>query len=611
MCGICGIYGLEDKVLIRKMMGALSHRGNDDSGIYLDKGISLGHQRLSIIDIEGGHQPMANEDGSIWTVYNGEIYNYKALKEELEKKGHRFSTSSDTEVIVHAYEEYGNAFVERLRGMFAFAIWDGTKKRLLLARDRIGIKPLYYAEMGGVLIFASEIKGILQYSGLKTRMNKDVLDEFLSFGYVSGENTLFEEIKKLEQGTLLSHDREGKNVERYWALGIAQSLEKNENSIVKELREKIEEGVEAHMIADVPVGAFLSGGIDSSYIVGLMSRLMDEPLKTFSVGFGSEEYDELKYARFAANYFGTEHEEMIVKPEPELLPKITWHLEEPLTDPALIPTYKVSELARKKVKVVLTGDGADEQFAGYNVHKIMYANRLYSKYFGRMGRDFHLKLLPNNFRFMRGIKYATLSHDPRETFYNYLNSFDKAEKEALYNIKIKTSDIKEVDEALKDANEKDIAAKIMKIDCSRLLPNYFLMKVDKMTMANSLEARVPYLDHVLIEFTSKIPSSVQLKNFKEKYLLRKAANNILPKKIVNRPKHGFDVPIKQWLDSGIIEIARQLLDREEIKKHNLFRPYTIDKILKHDTREKSKQIWTLMMFQMWYKIFIEREYTVF
>jgi asparagine synthase (glutamine-hydrolysing) len=604
MCGICGIYGFEDKELIKKMMEAISHRGTDDSGFYVGGGISLGHRRLSIIDVKGGHQPMANEDGSIWIVYNGEIYNFKELREKLEKVGHKFSTSSDTEVIIHAYEEYGDYFVKKLRGMFAFAIWDERKKRLLLIRDRVGIKPLYYTIVGDVLLFSSEIKAILQYPEFKARVNREALDEFLSFGYVSGDNTLFEGIKKLEQGTLLLYDGRKKKI-KYWELEVNESFQKSEDLIIRELRAKIEESIKAHMIADVPVGAFLSGGIDSSYIVGLMSRLMDEPLKTFSVGFGYEEYDELRYARIVAEYFGTEHQEIIVEPDPDLLPKITWHLEEPATDPALIPTYKVSELARKKVKVVLTGDGADEQFAGYNIHKIMYANRLYYKYFPKWCKNL-LYLLPDRFRVARGIKFSMFSEDPQKTFYNYLNTFNREERAALYNIKIniETKGLKDIDEALRNVSVDNVIAKLMKIDCTRLLPNYFLMKVDKMTMAHALEARVPYLDYSLVEYTARIPSRLQLKNFREKYLLRKVAQGFLPREIVKRPKHGFDVPLEKWFNAGFRDIAEDILDNKKVS-HDFFDRSYLKKILESKGKKGSRQLWNLMMFQEWYNIFIE------
>ncbi len=605
MCGICGIWGLDDKTILKGMMESISHRGPDDSGEFIDRGISLGHLRLSIIDLTSGHQPVFNEDDSIAVVFNGEIYNYRELKAELEAMGHKFYTSSDTETIVHAYEEYGNSFVHKLKGMFAIALWDGNRKILILARDRVGIKPLYYAIIDGKLVFASEIKAILKFPGIQAAINKNVIDEFFSFGYVSRENTLFSGIKKLEQGHMLIIEDGDVTARKYWELDASEPLDQSENDIVSSLIDRIKKSVKAHMVSDVPVGAFLSGGIDSSFIVGLMSQLTDEPVKTFSVGFDVAGYDELKYAHRVSECFGTEHEGIIVGPEPSLLEKISWHMEEPATDPALVPTYKVSELAQKKVKVVLTGDGADEQFAGYNIHKVMYINRLYYHYLpSPIGKKIPFNLLPDTFRFLRGIKYSIMYDDPAKTYKNYLTIFGLKEKKELYNINTREHLPKDISAVLRQANHKNVAGKLLKIDCQRLLPNYFLMKVDKMTMARSIEARVPFLDHALLEFTYKIPTGLQLKNFKEKYLLRKAAANLLPKDILKRPKHGFDVPIKEWFDAGLIDIAKQLLDKKELK-HGLINARNLDKILRNDDRRMARQLWTLMMFQMWYKRFFE------
>jgi len=603
MCGICGFLGLEDKAILKEMMETLSHRGPDDSGEFFDRGMSLGQLRLSIIDLEGGHQPIFNEDGSIAVVFNGEIYNYRELKTELEAKGHELSTTSDTETIAHLYEEKGDSFVNKLKGMFAIALWDGNQKKLVLARDRVGIKPLYYTVTDGNLVFASEIKAILEFPGIQPGINHAVIDEFFSFGYVSGENTLFSGIKKLEQGHLLTIEDGNISVKKYWELDASEPLHQSENDIVSSLRDRIKKSVEAHMISDVPVGAFLSGGIDSSFIVGLMSQLTDEPVKTFSAGFDVAGYDELKYAHKVSECFETEHKEIIVGPEPSLLEKISWHMEEPATDPALVPTYKISELAQKKVKVVLTGDGADEQFAGYNIHKVMYINRLYYHYLpSPVGKRTPFNLLPDTFRFLRGIKYSTEYDDPVKTYENYLTAFGLKEKKELYNINSREGLPKDISAVLRQADHKNVAGKLLKIDCQRLLPNYFLMKVDKMTMARSIEARVPFLDHALLEFTYKIPTGLQLKNFKEKYLLRKAAANLLPKDILKRPKHGFDVPIKEWFDAGLIDIAKQHLDKKEIK-HGLINTRNLDKILRNDDRRRARQLWTLMMFQMWYRIF--------
>ncbi len=604
MCGICGVLGEGDKKTLKRMMDAISHRGPDSSGIYIDKNIFLGHRRLSIIDLKTGNQPMHNEDETVWLIFNGEIYNYIELRKKLEKQGHRFQTKSDSETIIHLYEEYGNSFVKKLRGMFAFALIDKKRKKLLLVRDRVGIKPLYYTWQNNNLVFASEIKSIFQYPGIEAEIRKASMNEFLMFGYVSGHNTLFRGIKKLPQGSILVLENGRKTIKRYWELG-SEIIKERESYFIENLKKKLRESIKLHMISDVPVGLLLSGGIDSSYILSIMKGFTDKPVKTFSVGFDVKGYDELEYARFVSDYFETDHNEIIIGPEHDILPKIAWHIEEPPTDPALLPVYKVSELVRKKrIKVVLTGDGADEQFAGYNIHKIMYANRLYYKYTPGFAAKI-LKMLPAKFRTIRGIRFATLSKDPLKTFYNYMNNFNEREKDRLYNANTKAFNIPEINRILTNLNETNIASKLMKLDFERLLPNYFLMKTDKMTMACSIEARVPYLDHVLAEFNAKIPGRLQLKNFKEKYVLKKAAGSMLPKKIITRPKHGFDVPIKEWFEKGMIDIAEGLLTETETKKLGMFNQKYIEKLLKLENMKKTRQLWNLMMFQIWHKSFIE------
>ncbi len=602
MCGITGFYGFEDKARLKQMTDALAHRGPDDSGYYTSSLACLGNRRLSIIDLPGGKQPVHNENESIFAVFNGEIYNYKKLSSELKKAGHEFYTNSDTETIVHAYEEWGDAFLAKLKGMFAFAIWDEEKKRLIIARDRIGIKPLYYAKQGKKLFFASEIKALLKGIGEKPALDEDALNEFFSLGYVSGNKTLFKQVKKLEQGSCMTVDGNAGgavSVEKYWELGT-EINDAGEGFYLKSLEERLKQSVRDHLISDVPVGAFVSGGLDSSLLVALMSQISSEPLKTFSIGFGVEGFDELEHARVVSEHFNTDHVEKIIEPKPEFLMDATWAFEEPATDPAFIPLLEISREARKKVKVALTGDGADEQFAGYNVHKIMYANRVF---FEKVPAAFvkATAVLPDKLKVFRGIKYAAFSRDAGETYWHYLNAF----KEKNDVITLQETRNNALGQYFSDADSKNILSKMLKLDCENLLPNYFLMKTDKTTMAHSIEARVPYLDHELIEFSATIPAKLKLQGFTDKYLLRKVAQKLLPKSILKRPKQGFNVPIVKWFELGFIDVAKQFLDEKQVG-HKFFNSEKVEKLLlDYKTPANARKLWRILMFQIWFKVFIE------
>ena len=591
MCGICGFIGFEDKNLIKKMNSTLHHRGPDDNGYYYGENATLGHRRLSIIDLESGHQPIHNEEENIFVVFNGEIYNYLKLRSELEKKGHDFYTLTDTEVLVHLYEEFGINFLDKLDGMFSFAIWDDENQILLLSRDRIGKKPLYYTKTENGFLFASEIKAILEYN-IEKKLNYDVLSHFLTYRSTPNSETFFENIKKVLPGSVLSYNNNTNiiNINKYYNLHKNFNINfTSEEEIIDILRKKIIGSVEKRLMSDVPLGAYLSGGIDSSTIVAIASKLYDgnKTLKTFSVGFGVST-DELENAKETASYFGTDHRELYINPDKisNILPKIIWHLDEPIADPAIIPVYLMSELTKKHVSVVLTGEGADELFAGYPKYKLF--------------SDF-LRPIPDNLRY-KLYKYSPPS-----------NVFDEKEKEKLLLDKKFIKNKYEKDIIIKD--NKDIKIELndlMKKDMEYWLPNYLLMKVDKMTMAHGLEARAPFLDNELIELSLNIPVSLKVRNLTGKYILRKAMANILPKDVVNRKKRGFPMPLNNWLKGDLKELLIQNLYDSEIIK-DLFHEEYIDKILKgfessiNPIRKMrlTIQAWTLLTFSIWYDIYLK------
>ena len=616
MCGICGVVGFEDKRLLKRMCKVLSHRGPDDEGYFIDENVMLGHRRLSIIDVKGGKQPIHNEDESIWIVFNGEIYNFLALRRELEERGHSFYTRSDTEVILHAYEEFGEECVNRLRGMFAFAIWDSEKKKLFLARDRLGKKPLYYSFFNGALFFASEIKAILQYPDMPRRVNTEALDQYLTFQYVPAPLTMFDGIYKLLPGHTLTFKSGRILVKKYWDIEM-EPVAAPEDYFAKRLRQILEQAVKIRLMSEVPLGAYLSGGIDSSSVVALMSRYSEEPVKTISVGFGEPD-DELKYARVVAEHFETDHREIIVQASAaELLPKIIWHLDEPLADAAVVPTYLMSREAKKHVTVILTGDGSDEIFAGYPHYRTLPRMEKHRKVVPLLIKRILTPLsraLPyiGNGRPNRYLQYIS-APDLTELYFRFNAVYEEYEKEKLYTeeLKEKTKNVKKPREIVGPYLENrtgDLMNRLLLYDIKVLLPDDFLMKVDKNTMAWSVEARSPFLDHNLVEFSATLPPYLKMNNGVEKYILKKAMKDILPKVTVKRKKRGFNVPINVWLDGELRELAAQVLSKENLKKHGFFEYDTVEKILKRSTKNRydyANQVWSLLVFQMWYERYIE------
>lgn len=606
MCGICGTVGLEDKNLIKRMCNAIAHRGPDDEGIYLDKNISLGHRRLSIIDLEGGHQPVHNEDETIWITFNGEIYNYKELKKDLEKK-HNFYTNTDTEVIIHCYEEYGDGFVEKLNGMFAFAIWDSSRKKLLLARDPIGKKPLYYHWDGEMFIFASEIKAVLE-AGIKKELDLNGLCAYLSYQYTIGEGTLFKGIKKLLGGHILTLRNGNIKIQKYWDIQEKTTTDSDEN-LIKKLRALLEKSAKYRLIADVPVGAFLSGGIDSSCVVALSRPHVDYEFHTFSVGF--ETFSEFKYAKMVSDSLDTSHHEITIDSDmvAHELNKIAWHYDEPLGDAAIINNYFLSKEARKYVKVVLAGEAGDEIFAGYPNYK---RNLKYHDFF-------EMPLLSNIVSNMIRIssRKGNIYENRVERFLDFFAqpSFERAHlysTKELNNNEIKylsTLDPNDIDSfAIYPRNIRNPLNKMLALDCKNLLPEKFLMKADKATMANSVEERLPLMDKNIVEFAFSIPARLKLRNGDGKYILKMAVNDLLPDEIIKRKKQGFGTPVDNWISKGGLKeiVIQELSDNELIKKY--FRKERIGRMIKdlnHGNALKVRTIWTIFALGLWYDVCFE------
>jgi asparagine synthase (glutamine-hydrolysing) len=619
MCGICGIAGQRDPELVQRMTRTMVHRGPDDEGFYSDQSVSLGMRRLSIIDLESGHQPITNEDQSVWVIFNGEIYNYRELRASLEKKGHRFATGSDTEVIAHAYEEYGEACVHALRGMFTFALWDRARARLLLARDRLGIKPLYYWISGGVLVFGSEIKAILAHPGVSREVNVTALDLYLTLQYVPAPWTMFEGIQKLLPGHLLVWgDREAR-IERYWDVVFLEAPRPvREADAVEALRERLEEAVRYRLIADVPLGALLSGGVDSSVIVALMARAASGPVKTFTVGFDvGGKYNELEEARLIAKRFGTDHHELVMDPRQaqEWLPKLIWHLDEPLADRAFLPTFLICRFARERVKVVLTGEGGDELFAGYPRYAWFRAGEALSKRVPAAICDATIRLagLAAGEKIQRYAQLVLTDLPPADRHLAWVGNFVPDAKSALWGPALKERVRPDAARELVDGlfsvrKDGSLLHRLMYLDIKTWLVDDILHKVDKMSMATSLEARVPLLDHKLVEFVATLPAALKLPGFQMKRLLKEAVKDLIPAGILNRRKHAFQVPVAEWFRGGLRELLQATLLSADRLRHGFFNIHEVGRLVGEHLGgrgDHNQCLWNLVCFQLWYEQFIE------
>jgi asparagine synthase (glutamine-hydrolysing) len=625
MCGIAGIVKLNptetvDEARLKRMRDVLRHRGPDGEGLWIEGPVGLGHRRLAIVDVAGGHQPMATEDESAWIVYNGEIYNHPALRPELEARGHRYRTRSDTETILHLYEELGERCVERLQGMFAFALWDRARRQLLLARDRLGIKPLYYAVTGDELVFASEIKAILAAGGVRPRFNEAVLPEFLARRFVSGEETFFRGVKKLLPGRTLSWSAGGEpRQRRYWRVPTAvDTSPAGLDERADELRVRLEGAIRSHLMSDVPLGLFLSGGLDSSGLAALMAPMVMEPIRTFAVGFDEPEANELHYARLAARAAGAEHREVVVSPADffRALPRLLWHEDEPIAHESSIPLHFVSALARDHVKVVLTGEGADELFLGYNWYRVTAWNQ-------RLGRPYWalvpaalrsqvrrlIHRLPKPMRRYAQRTFLALEPDARSLFFENFTIFSDELRHGLLRRDLTAAD--PYAQALQLYLEPDGGPleRASYVDLQTYLVE-LLMKQDQMSMAASIESRVPFLDHTLVEHVVAMPAHFKVRGWQTKAVLRRALDKRVPREILTRPKMGFPVPLGRWLRGPFWPVVEEFVIGPRSLGRGLFDPARLlalaeehrNGIKKHDAR-----LWLLINLEIWQRIFLDGE----
>jgi asparagine synthase (glutamine-hydrolysing) len=621
MCGICGAVSLAgsepvSEGLLRCMAATLRHRGPDDEGYYLDGRAGLAIRRLSIIDLATGHQPITNEDQSVWVVFNGEIYNYREVGRRLRQKGHVFATQSDTEVIVHAYEEYGDDCLDHFNGMFGLALWDARRRRLLLARDRLGIKPLYYHLSHDRLVFGSELKAVIAHPGVPREIDLVALDHFLSLEYVPGPRTIFNNICKLPPGHRLIIDDGACRLEKYWSIPH-RPVPGDEEQCRQALVELIRDAVTSQMVADVPLGAFLSGGIDSSTVVGHMSQASAKPVRSFSVGFEDATYNELPYARLVAEAFATEHHEEWLQPDvASLAEQLVSHFDEPFADFSIFPTYLICQVARKSVKVVLSGDGGDELFAGYDTY---VAQRLAHRYYDWLPGSLRHKLLPavadllppqpakkgviNKVkRFVEGAALPAAWQHAR--WMVFINESDKAR---LYRPDLRhalNGDVfgSTIMPYFSQAGPRDALAQQQYVDLKTYLVDDILTKIDRMSMAVSLEARVPLLDHRIVEFALNLPPELKLRGNTTKHLLRRAVADLLPPAVLAKPKQGFSIPLKQWLRGPLRPLMTDLLSPSAIGRNGFFQPRCVQQwVSEHlDGRANhSHRLWALMVFALW------------
>jgi asparagine synthase (glutamine-hydrolysing) len=627
MCGICGVWQAEpvERRALEKMTGVMRHRGPDDQGFYLNRGVGLASVRLSIIDLSTGKQPIANEDETVWIVFNGEIYNYPELRRELMARGHRFRTQSDTEVIVHLYEQYGTECVKRLRGMFAFALWDDRARRLLVARDPLGQKPVYYRHREHEFVFASEIKALLEDPRVRPALDVHAMHDYISVRCVPGDRTLFAGIRKLEAGEYLTVEDDRVAVERYWDLRYLPKLEGSERDLVDELRARLMETVTCHMLSDVPVGAFLSGGIDSSLVTAMMSTVSDQPISTFSIGVRERDFNELPYARMVADQYHTDHHEAIVDPHFVAdLPEMLWHIEEPV-DPFAFGVYAVSRLAGQHVKVVLSGDGGDEMFAGYDRY---VGNQLVDWYClvpGPLRRgllDPAIGLLPDNFSYNNRVQklrwmlaMSRHTHGQRYADSCMFLRFTHTHKEALYSESL-WRELGPYDSSahllryFNADNASDLVDRMLYTDVKTRLPDHLLMVGDRMTMAHSVEGRSPYVDQELAEFVARLPSTYKIRGRRLKYIQREVAREFLPEKLVNRRKQGFGFPLAYWFRHELRGLMAAVIQDSSLVAAGYFRREAMEALFSEHLSgrvDHNYRLWLLLNLELWQRTFVERQ----
>lgn len=626
MCGITGFIAQEASAdirrrtdLLERMCASIVYRGPDEQGTLVRDQAALGMRRLSIIDLRSGRQPIFSSDGNLAIVFNGEIYNYLELRKELEGLGHKFRTNSDTEVIVTAFERFGKDCLSKLRGMFAFAIWNFADRSLFIARDRVGKKPLFYTvTKTGDFVFGSELKTLLVHGELAKEIDPAALDAYLTFGYVPEEFCILKHAHKLPPGHFLTFKNGRVSTERYWDIDLSEpDITRSEGEWIESLREKIVESVRIRLVSEVPLGAFLSGGIDSSAVVGTMAGLSDRPVKTFSIGFREDSFDELSFARKTAARFGTEHHEFIVTPDLfEITDEIVWHFDEPFADQSALPTYMLSKMAREYVTVVLSGDGGDEVFAGYERYVV---NRSRSRFdsvpaafrthlFRRLSR-----VLPHG-AFGKNLLY-NISLDPVGRYIDSISAFNAPKKRLLYSKDLSAllnGSMGCGEEMFREFCEtkgpNDPLHRVLYLDSKTYLPGDILTKVDRMSMANSLEARAPLLDHELIELVARIPSQLKMKGVETKYILKKAMEGIVPDEILHRPKQGFGVPIGEWINDQLRDRINDDLTTSKTRDRGYFDQRYVKTLLDEHTRRRrdhSDKLWMLWMLELWFRRYID------
>ena len=633
MCGICGVfYSDRTRRVNRDALVAMNqqivHRGPDDDGFFIEENVGLAMRRLSIIDIQTGHQPLNNEDGSVWIVFNGEIYNHQDLREDLQSRGHSYRTKSDTETIVHLYEEYGSNCVEHLRGMFAFAIWDRSKRCLFIARDRLGIKPLYYRYDGNRLLFGSEIKAVLACPGVKPEFNRGTLAEYLAFGYIAGAESMYAGIRKLMPGHILTLDECGQLLTTsYWDLEVkADDGNQPREHYVRRYREQLEECVSSHLMSDVPLGVFLSGGLDSSSVAALTTRIRKEPIETFAVGYGEEAYSELPYARTVAEHLKSRHHEVHLSRDEffQILPRLIWHEDEPIVWPSSVALYFVARLARERVTVVLTGEGSDETLGGYSRYPWTLLNsRLDSVYraltpavLRRVLRE-GISAFPLSADSKRKLEHTFLWRDsaawPSFYFDNFYSAFSAAEQDDLLTPEAKQMAGDAYAGSMKYWNHSsgNLLHRLLYADIKTYLVE-LLMKQDQMSMAASIESRVPFLDHSLVEFTASIPAKYATRGMAGKCILKAAVEDLLPNSIVHRQKMGFPTPWAYWLAGPQLEDLEHLLVEPRTLQRGLFRGEIVKRLFaehRAGSRDHGNRIWRLLNLELWLRVCVDGEST--
>ena len=626
MCGIAGFIErnkitppAEREILLDRMCKIITHRGPDEQGTIVKDRAALGMRRLSIIDLKSGQQPIFDCSGNLAIVFNGEIYNFLELKKELQSCGHKFKTNSDTETIVHAYEEYGADCVRHLRGMFAFAIYDFRDESLFIARDRVGKKPLFYSlTKQGNFVFGSELKVLIEHGEISKEIDYSALDAYLTFGYVPEEFCIFKGVQKLEPAHFLIFKNGEITTKKYWDFDYSENSEiKSEAEYIETLRDLIKDAVKVRLISEVPLGAFLSGGVDSSAVVGMMSQILETPVKTFSIGFNEDSFNELKFARIAAKHFNTEHHEFIVTPDlVEIVDDLIWHFDEPFADSSALPTYMVSKMARDFVTVVLSGDGGDELFAGYTRYVIDRKRSGLEKLPKAVRQNVLRPLSESLPHGTIGKNYLySISLDSVSRYIDNISHFGNLKKNALYSAEFRqnlngdfgkgAAVYQKIAGSVLSKNPID---KLLYLDSKTYLPSDILTKVDRMSMATSLEARVPLLDHKLIEFVTKIPAQLKLKNLETKYIFKKAMEGIVPNEILYREKQGFGVPINEWINLQLKErIGSDLLEKRTLER-DYFETGYIETLLdehRKERRDHSHALWILWMLELWHRRFVD------